>query len=310
MITVSPEITPDNKTCIIIAGPTAVGKTSFAIQLAQYYGTEIISADSRQCFKELHIGVAKPSAEELDSVPHYFIGSHSIHEEMNAGIFEQYALEKVNAIFAKHDIAVMVGGTGLYIKAFCEGIDEMPVIEPSLREEIITSFKTKGLDWLQQRVKKMDPVFYKNGEIQNPQRLMRALEIKLTSGRSIIEFQTKQKKTRNFNIISFGLELPRELLYAQINSRVDLMMKSGLLQEAASLMPLKTLNALQTVGYKELFSYMEGDSSMEDAVEQIKINTRHYAKRQMTWFKKHPQWNWLHPLHPVSQLPEGTLWGK
>jgi tRNA dimethylallyltransferase len=300
-----PSFTQGNKTCIIIAGPTAVGKTNFAIQLAKYYGTEIISADSRQCFKELHIGVAKPSPEELQSVPHHFIGSHSIHEEMNAGIFEQYALEKVQAVFAKHDIVVMVGGTGLYIKAFCEGIDEMPVVEPAIREQIITSFKTNGFDWLQQQVKTIDPVYYQSGEIKNPQRLMRALEIKLTSGKSITEFQTQQKKPRDFKMVSIGLELPREVLYAQINTRVDVMMQMGLLQEAEALLPLKTLNALQTVGYKELFSYLEGHISLPEAVEQIKINTRHYAKRQMTWFKKHPQWHWIHPLHPVSQLQEG-----
>jgi tRNA dimethylallyltransferase len=310
MITTPLSFTQGNKTCIIIAGPTAVGKTNFAIQLAQHLGTEIISADSRQCFKELHIGVAKPSAAELNTVTHHFIGSHSIHEEMNAGIFEQYALEKVTSIFAKHDIAVMVGGTGLYIKAFCEGIDEMPAIDPSLRDEIITAFKTNGLNWLQQQVKENDPVYYENGEIHNPQRLMRALEIKLFSGRSIIEFQTQQKKRRDFNIVKLGLELPREVLYNNINTRVDLMMKEGLLQEVKSLLPLKTLNALQTVGYKELFSFFEGTVNIEEAVEQIKINTRHYAKRQMTWFKKDSQWNWVRPLHPVSPLLEEILLGK
>lgn len=307
MQTIPPSFTPGNKTCIIIAGATAVGKTNFAIQLAQQLGTEIISADSRQCFKEMHIGVAKPSAAELQAVPHHFIGSHSIHDDMNAGIFEQYALEKVKTIFAKHDTAVMVGGTGLYIKAFGEGIDEMPQVDPSLREEIITSFKTKGLEWLQQQVKDTDPDYYANGEIQNPQRLMRALEIKLSSGQSITSFQTQQKKTRDFNIVPIGLELPREQLYNQINTRVDIMMKEGLLAEAESLLPFKTLNALQTVGYKELFSYFKGTISIDEAVEQIKINTRHYAKRQMTWFKKHPQWHWVHPLHPVSQLQEGIL---
>ena len=307
MIPLPASFIPGNKTCIIIAGPTAVGKTGFAIQLAQHLNTQIISADSRQCYKELHIGVAKPSAAELNTVTHHFIGSHTVHEEMNAGIFEQYALEKVNTIFAKHDIAVMVGGTGLYIKAFCEGIDEMPVVNSSLRDEIITSFKTKGLEWLQQQVKAKDPVYYANGEIQNPQRLMRALEVKLSGGRSITEFQTQQKKQRDFNIIKLGLELPREELYNNINTRVDLMMKEGLLKEAESLLPLQSLNALQTVGYKELFSFFKGAVDLNAAVEQIKMNTRHYAKRQMTWFKKDPQWNWIHPLHPVSPLPEGIL---
>jgi tRNA dimethylallyltransferase len=310
MQTILSSFTPGNKICIIIAGATAVGKTNFAIQLAQQLGTEIISADSRQCFKEMHIGVATPSAAELQAVRHHFIGSHSIHDEMNAGIFEQLALEKLTTIFTKHNTAVLVGGTGLYIKAFCEGIDEMPQVDPSLREEITSSFKTMGLEWLQQQVKDADPVYYANGEIQNPQRLMRALEIKLTSGQSITTFQTQQKKTRDFNIVQIGLELPREQLYNQINTRVDLMMKTGLLAEAEALLPFKTLNALQTVGYKELFSYLDGTISIDEAVEQIKINTRHYAKRQMTWFKKHPQWHWVHPLLPVSQLPEGILLGK
>lgn len=309
MITAQPLFTRGNKTCIIIAGPTAVGKTSFAIRLAQHFGTEIISADSRQCFKELNIGVAKPSAEELKTVAHHFIGSHSVHEEVNAGIFEQYALEKIDTIFSNHDIAVMAGGTGLYIKAFCDGIDKMPEIDPSLREKIIIAFKTNGLKWLQQQVKKNDPVFYEKGEMQNPQRLMRALEVKLSGGRSIIEFQTQQKKQRNFNIIKIGLELPREVLYTNINTRVDLMMKEGLLNEAESLVSLQSLNALQTVGYKELFSCFEGTLTLKEAVEQIKINTRHYAKRQMTWFKKDPQWYWVHPLHPEFPLTEEILSG-
>jgi tRNA dimethylallyltransferase len=297
------------KTCIVIAGPTAVGKTNFAIKLAKYFNTEIISADSRQCYKELNIGVATPSREELSEAPHYFIGTHSVKDNMNAGIFEQYALQKANEIFVKHDVVVMVGGTGLYIKAFCEGIDEIPAADPAIRNNIIEAYTAKGLQWLQAEVQKNDPLYFSKGEIQNPQRLMRALEVKLTSGKSIVDFQKGASKQRDFDIIKIGLELPRDELYNNINLRVDTMMQQGLLKEVESLQSVRELNALQTVGYKEIFSYFDGNSTLKDAVEQIKINTRHYAKRQMTWFKKSPQWNWVHPLHPVSLLREDILSG-
>jgi tRNA dimethylallyltransferase len=281
------------KTCIIIAGPTAVGKTAFAIQLAQQLNTQIISADSRQCFKELNIGVAKPSLQELQSVPHHFINSHSITEEVNAVVFEQYALQKVTEIFTSHDHAVMVGGTGLYIKAFAEGIDALPEIDAAIRQNIIAANEEKGLPWLQQQVEQHDPVYYAKGEIKNPQRLMRALEVKLSSGRSITEFQTRQKKQRDFNIIKIGLELPKEQLVNNINHRVDMMMQQGLLHEVKSLQQYSHLNALQTVGYKELFDYLQNKCTLEEAVERIKINTRQYAKRQMTWFKKDAEIKWM-----------------
>ena len=284
-----------NKTCIIIAGPTAVGKTSLAIQIAQHFNTGIISADSRQCFKELNIGVAKPSAEELKLVKHYFINSHSIQDEVNASIFEQYALQSVTEIFKQQDIAVMVGGTGLYVKTFCNGIDEVPVIDPVVREKIIADFEWEGLVWLQHEVEKKDPLYFAKGETKNPQRLMRALEVKLSTGRSIIEFQTQQKKKRDFNILKIGLELPKEQLHKNINSRVDAMIKQGLLAEVKTLLPFKKLNALQTVGYRELFGRLAGDMPLEDAIEIIKINTRQYAKRQMTWFKKDDEIKWCEP---------------
>ena len=185
------------KICIVIAGPTAVGKTTLAIQLAQQFNTQIISADSRQCFKELNIGVAKPSPEQLQLVKHYFINSHSVTEDINAVVFEQYALKKINEIFTQHDIAVMVGGTGLYIKAFCNGIDEVPVVDMTIRKKIISEYELLGLEWLQQEVQKNDPAYFTKGEIKNPQRLMRALEVKLSSGKSILDFQTQQKKQRN-----------------------------------------------------------------------------------------------------------------
>ena len=283
------------KTCIIIVGPTAVGKTAIAIQLAQHFKTEIISADSRQCFKEINIGVAKPTAEELQMVKHHFINSHSINETLNAAIFEQYALNKTKQLLKEHDVVVMVGGTGLYVKTFAHGIDEVPVIKPEIRDQIIADYEWEGLEWLQKEVEKNDPLYYEKGEIKNPQRLMRALEVKLSTGTSIIEFQTQQKRNRDFNIIQIGLEIPREDLNKRINSRVDVMMQNGLLEEVKTLVPHKQLNALQTVGYRELFGHLIGDLTLEDAVEAIKINTRQYAKREMTWFKKDEDVQWCAP---------------
>jgi len=283
------------KTCYVIVGPTAVGKTVLAIELAKHFNTDIISADSRQCFKELNLGVAKPSAQELKLVKHYFINSHSIKDTLNAAIFEQYGLEKVKAIFKQHDVAVMVGGTGLYVKTFTNGIDEVPEIKPAIREQIVADYEWEGLEWLQKEVEKKDPLYFEKGETKNPQRLMRALEVKLSTGKSIIDFQTQQKRNRDFDIISIGLEIPKEDLHKKINTRVDAMIKNGLLEEVKSLVAYKELNALQTVGYRELFGYLIGDLSLEDAVEAIKINTRQYAKRQMTWFKKDETVKWCVP---------------
>lgn len=273
-------------TCIIVCGPTAVGKTDYGIQLAEEYNTEIISADSRQCFRELNIGVAKPSPEQLKKVHHYFIDTHSIHEEVNAKIFEEYALNAVHTIFQKKETAVMVGGTGLYIKAFAEGLDAIPEIREDIRKEINEQYLLNGFDWLVTELKKRDPLFFAKGEMKNPQRMLRALEVKLSTGTSIINFHSKQKAKRKFEIKFRLLQLPREKLYKNINDRVDLMIENGLLKEAESLYPYKHLNSLQTVGYRELFEYFDGKYSLEKAVEEIKKNTRHYAKRQMTWFRK------------------------
>jgi tRNA dimethylallyltransferase len=298
-----------NKTCVIIVGPTAVGKTSLAIELAQHFNTQIISADSRQCYKELNIGVAKPSPGQLQKVKHYFINSHSIQDEVNAKVFEEYSLLKANEIFKQNDIAVMVGGTGLYIKAFCEGMDEVPVVDAEMKKVIITNYNNGGLEWLRDEVKKTDPIFFYKGEIKNPQRMMRALEVKLSTGRSIIDFQSHKKKERDFKIIKIGLQLPKEELHQNINNRIEDMMNNGLLDEVKSLSSFKNLNALQTVGYKELFDHLEGNTlpigrqvSLDEAIEQIKINTRQYAKRQMTWFKKDGEVRWYNPLDALSFL--------
>ena len=274
------------KTCIIIVGPTAVGKTSLAIDLALQLQTEIISADSRQCYKELTIGVAKPTTQQLQSVKHYFINSHSITDEVNAAIFEKYALDAAEVIFKDHPYAIMVGGTGLYIRTFCEGIDHIPRIPPEIREAINTGYSKNGVEWLKQQVRLKDPEFFLTGEIQNPQRLMRALEVISATGTSIRSYQKKIATVRPFNILKIGLEMPRAVLYENINKRVDLMIEQGLVEEVRSLAAYKSHNALQTVGYKEIFSFLEGEISLPKAVDEIKKNSRHYAKRQLTWFKK------------------------
>lgn len=285
---------PQQPTVIIIVGPTAAGKTAFAIELANHFNTSIISADSRQCYKELCIGVAKPTAMELTAAQHYFIGSHSIHEEVNAGVFEKYALDAAAQIFKTNSTAVMVGGTGLYIKSFCEGIDAMPSISPDVRDRITQDYEKNGLVWLQQQVAAKDPKYWDaTHEKNNPQRLMRALEIVLSTGVSIASFQTDQKVARPFNILKVGLSMPREILNARISERVDAMMQEGLLQEVTGLLPHANSNALQTVGYKEIFAHLRGEISLEQAAMQIKQNTRQYAKRQMTWFKKDAAINWL-----------------
>ena len=284
---------PKDKTVIIICGPTAVGKTSISITLAKYFHTEIISADSRQCFKELKIGVARPSDEELKEIPHHFIASHSIKENINAAFFEQFALQKAGDLFKTHDTIIMVGGTGLYIKAFCEGLDEIPPIDETIRKNIITDYELRGLSWLQDQVKTNDPEFYKIGEVQNPQRLMRALEVVESTGQSILAFRKNKKTERPFNIIKIGLELPKEELYVNINSRVDKMLQEGLMEEVCSLNGYRDVNALQTVGYSEIFEHLDGKMSLANAIEEIKKNTRQYAKRQMTWFKKDKEINWV-----------------
>ena len=283
------------KTCIIIVGATASGKTNIAIEIAKYFHTEIISADSRQCFKELNIGVAKPTQAQLSALPHHFINSHSIQENVTAADFEKYALEKTEKIFEKNNTVVMCGGTGLYIKAFTDGLDDIPQIDSSIKNDIAKNYKLLGIEWLQQQIKELDPLFWQQGEIQNPHRLVRALEVIMSTGKSIIAQQKKTKKQRPFDIIKIGLDVPRDILYERINSRVDVMRDNGLEAEVKDLIPFKEMNALQTVGYRELFEYFENKISLEKAFELIKQNSRHYAKRQMTWFKKDEEIQWLKP---------------
>ena len=283
------------KTVIIVAGPTASGKTSIALAAAKHFRTEIISADSRQCYRELRIGVARPSDQELEEVPHHFIGTHSIHEKITAAGFESFALAKVQELFVRHDTVVLAGGTGLYIKAFCEGLDSIPIVPQATRNEVIQEYEARGITWLQEELAEHDPEFYRSGEILNPHRLMRALEVLRATGQSILSFHSQTKAHRDFDTVKIALLLPREELYRRINNRVDQMMEQGLEAEARALIPYQHLHALQTVGYQELFDHFNGRSSLQEAVARIKQNTRQYAKRQITWFKKDPAYQWLAP---------------
>jgi tRNA dimethylallyltransferase len=290
-----------NKTLIVIAGPTAVGKTDVAIKLAQYLKTEIISADSRQIFKELSIGTAKPTKTELDLVRHHFVDSHSIHEKYDAAQFAVDALEKIEVLFNEFDYLILCGGSGLYIRALLEGFDDIPEIDPDLRQYLISQYEQFGLGWLQQQMAEHDPVHYASIDQQNPHRLIRALEVKLGTGSSISEYQTRTRKIHAFNILKIGLELPREQLYERINTRMDKMIEAGLFEEAKEYYDLREHNALQTVGYQEIFGFMEGKYDYSETVRLLKQNTRRYAKRQLTWFKKDPETRWFQP-DQVSEM--------
>jgi tRNA dimethylallyltransferase len=290
------------KTVIIIAGPTASGKTATAIQVAIHFGAEIISADSRQCYKELNIGVARPSEKELRTIPHHFIASHSIHHKVTAAVFEEYAINKCTELFNKYDTVVMVGGTGLYIKAFCEGLDEIPEVPEIIRNEILSAYNKNGMQWLQQQVQLLDPLFYDKGESKNPQRLMRALEVFKATGQSILSFQKRKQVKRDFNIKKIAINISKEQLLHNINHRVDHMIEAGLENEVKSLIPYQHLNPLQTVGYKELFQYFNGEISLTEAVELIKKNTRQYAKRQLTWFRKDKDYKWTTAAEVLSVI--------
>ncbi len=266
-----------------------------AIRLAQYFQTAIISADSRQCYRELNIGVARPSEAELATVPHYFIASHSVQDNLSAADFALYASNQLKQLFQQHKVVVMAGGTGLYIKALCEGLDEIPPVPQSIRDAITKRFEQEGIGWMQDELAKRDPAFWAIAEQQNPRRLQRALEVLEATGQSITSFQKGGQATHDFNIVYIGIELPREVLYERINQRVDAMIQAGLLQEVQAVQLYANLPALQTVGYTELFDYLEGKWTLDFAVEKIKQHTRNYAKRQMTWFKKDEKYKWFSP---------------
>lgn len=280
------------KKLLVIYGPTAVGKTSLAIQLALQHKTEIISADSRQFFKEMKIGTAVPEQEELDAANHHFIQHKSIHDNHNVWLFEKEAISKIEQLFIHHNTLIMVGGSGLYIDAVCKGLDSFPDIDETLKIELRQKFEDYGLQWLQDKVKKIDPIFYASSDVNNHQRLLRCLEVCKQSGQTFSSFKNKQNKTRPFEVEYISIKIDREKLYQRINDRVDIMMEKGLLQEVESLIKFQDLNALKTVGYSELFQYLNNDISLERAIELIKQNSRRYAKRQITWLKRYPI-NWL-----------------
>jgi len=286
---------PLSKTLIVIAGPTAIGKTDLAIKIAQHYHSEIISADSRQFYKEMHIGTAKPSTEELAAVRHHFIDSHSITEPFTVGDFEEQALALINELFEKHDKVVVAGGSGLFIKAITDGFDKLPKAPPELREELNQLFAQKGIETLQQKLKELDPQYSEEVDLSNPQRLIRALEVCISTGLPFSSFRTKETQQRDFNIIKIALNTEREKLYERINLRVDLMVKAGLIEEVKALIPYRNFNALNTVGYSELFEYFDGKISLQQAIDAIKQNTRRFAKRQLTWFRREEGINWFEP---------------
>lgn len=282
------------KTLIVILGPTGIGKTDLSIELAQAFNTVIISSDSRQIFKELKIGTATPTDDDLAKVKHYMIGNKSILDYYSAGIYELDVLKLLTKIFKSKNTAILTGGSGMYINAVCKGIDTQPDIEPSIREQVIRQFENEGIESLRFDLQRLDPEHYKHVDLNNPQRVMKAIEICIQTGKTYTSFLTKENKNRDFNIIKIGLERNREELYEQINRRVDIMIEEGLLEEAKQFHKYKELNSLNTVGYKELFSYFEGEYDLDEAIRLIKRNSRRYAKRQITWFKRDNEINWFH----------------
>ena len=283
-----------DKHLIIIAGPTAVGKTSLSTQLAKYYDCPIISYDSRQFYKEMTIGTAKPSHEELSQAEHHFINSRSIKDIYTSGMFEQDAIALLNEIYKKHDYCIAVGGSGLYIDALCYGIDDIPASE-ELRKQLFERWQNEGLEVLQNEVKLIDPEYFKKADMQNPRRVLRALEVYQLTGKTYTSYRTAPKKERIFNPIWIGLEMELEPLYKRINRRVDDMITNGLVEEVRSLLAFKEQKALKTVGYQEFFDYFDGLENIEKTIELIKRNSRRYAKKQFTWFRKKEEINWFQP---------------
>lgn len=293
---------------ITIIGPTAIGKTALSIALAQHFGCDIISCDSRQFFKEMKIGTAVPNEEELAAATHHFIQNKSIFESYSVGDFEQKALSKLDELFQKNNIQIMVGGSGLYVEAILNGFDEFPEIDASVRTEINEKYDTIGIAYLQDQLQKLDSEYYQKLQtenpqtLQNPQRMKRFVEVCLGTGKPYSSFIGKRKNVRNFTPILIGLEAEREKMYERINQRVDIMLNEGLLEEAKNLYPNKHLNALQTVGYRELFDYFDGKTTLDFAIEQIKMNTRRFAKRQITWFKRTENVHWFDYLRDRKEI--------
>lgn len=283
------------KTLIVIVGPTGIGKTALAISLARHFSTEIISADSRQFFKEMEIGTAKPSTGELAAAPHHFINSHSIETLFSTGDFEIQAIDLITKLFTNHERLIMVGGSGLYIDAVCKGLDDLPETDLGVRDKLNQQLANEGLEVIKRQLSQYDPEYYQKVDQANPQRMIRGLEFYLSTGTKLSAHLTNTKKIRPFNIVKIGLNMNRTELYNRINQRVDKMMESGLLEEVKRLQPFRKYNALNTVGYAELFSYLDGEITLEEAVDQIKQNTRRFAKRQLTWFRRDDSTVWFEP---------------
>jgi len=280
-------------TLVVITGPTAVGKTALTVELASTLHTSVISADSRQFFKELRIGTAFPDVEELKGVPHYFLGHLSIHDYYSVSKFEQDVLKLLPELFQKSPVVILTGGSGLYIDAVCKGIDDLPDPDPKIRSYVINLFDNEGIEGLRNQVKLLDPEFYEQADIANYKRLMRALEVTMQMGQPYSRFLTNSDKTRSFNIEKYCLNRPRDILFERINKRVNQMIEAGLIDEVKSLLPFKHFNGLNTVGYKEIFDYLDGKLSFDQAVEDIKTHTRRYAKRQLTWFKRDGEYQYI-----------------
>ncbi|RRA97690.1 tRNA (adenosine(37)-N6)-dimethylallyltransferase MiaA [Larkinella rosea] len=282
-----------NKLLLVIAGPTAVGKTSLCVRLAKALQTEVVSADSRQLYRELSIGTAKPTLEEMQGVRHHFVDSHSILEPVSAGQYEREALAILDELFQEKEVVILSGGTGLYIDAVCFGLDDVPQAEPELRAELMQRLETGGLAPLQQQLRELDPVYAETADLQNSQRVVRALEVVLSSGKPYSSFRKKESTPRPFRTVFIALDRPRDELYKRIDRRMDEMLDHGLLEEVRSLLPYRQLTALQTVGYKEVFGYLDGDYDYEEMVRLLKRNSRRYAKRQLTWFRNQGSYRWF-----------------
>ncbi len=288
-------MTSSGKYLVVIAGPTAVGKTDVAIQLAKKWNTEIISADSRQFYSEISIGTAKPDQHQLEQVKHHFVGQLSISDYFNVSKYENEVLLLLNTLFENHDLVFIVGGSGLYLDAVCRGIDDFPDPEPELRNNLKTVYQEKGIEEIQKMLLQLDPEYYSCVDLQNPNRILRALEVCHTTGKKFSELRLNSSKERNFNCIKIGLNLPRPELFARIESRVDQMISNGLVAEVENMLPFRHLNSLNTVGYKEIFDFLDSKTTLEQAIINIKTNTRRYAKRQLTWFKRTDEYNWFEP---------------
>ena len=285
----------NTKHLVVIAGPTGSGKTDLSIRVARYYHCPIISTDSRQFYRGIPIGTAQPTAEELQMAEHHFIADRDLKDDFNSGAYETEALSRLEELFQKHDIVVAVGGSGLYIKALCEGMDDLPEVDPQLREELNTRCKAEGVEALAEELRRLDPDFYEVVDRKNPARVVRALEVCISTGKTYSSLRSGVKRQRPFNIIKIAVNMDREVLYERIDLRVDKMIQAGLYDEALKVYPLRELNALQTVGYREWFDHFDGKISREEAIELIKRNSRRYAKRQLTWFRADKDFEWFEP---------------